>query len=225
MITIPDAGYCIERTEVSRAQYAEFVAAMRIDAGALVPLQKAVAAASPEAACPQYFAASQLASRIDGGADVPVTAIDWCAAFMYCAWRGARLCGGRADGGLYRSSYIGDPQKEEWLHACTQAGHLAYPYGSTAKPVCETKDNGGLEAGLAPVGSHAECQGGYPGVFDMVGNAWEWQHSYSPPDASFRYYEARGASYTDDQPGCQGDWGVGPEGNELIGFRCCASAP
>src|SRR5262249_44889283 len=49
---------------------------------------------------------------------------------------------------------------------------------------------GKAQSSLVDAGSFPECQGGPPGVFDMIGNAWEWEDSCDdagiapPPDGS-----------------------------------------
>ena len=78
-----EAGtWCIDSTEVTRAQYGIFVAST--DVGAL-----------PE---PAFCAWNKSFLPYDGWKDLPhddrpVTKVNWCDAYMYCAWAGKRLCG------------------------------------------------------------------------------------------------------------------------------------
>lgn len=76
MVTIPDAGYCIDGIEVTEAKWKAFLDA---DAGkTMLP-----------AAC-AYKTAFAAGSARDGG--LPVSNVDWCDASGYCAWLGKRLC-------------------------------------------------------------------------------------------------------------------------------------
>jgi formylglycine-generating enzyme len=153
-------SFCIDTTEVTNAQYRQF-----LDAGQDVKVQP------PECTWNTSFAAT-----FDGGLDGPVVGVDWCDALAYCKWAGKYLCGkvqGSKKVGPVSDSERNDPQTSQWFIACSQAGALRYPYGGVHRPTaCNT---GERDAGKPlPVGSATECNGGYPGVFDMIGNVWEW---------------------------------------------------
>jgi formylglycine-generating enzyme required for sulfatase activity len=75
------------------------------------------------------------------------------------------------------------------------------------------------------VGSINTCEGGYPGIFDMSGNIWEWEGSCSgsaPNDACLM----RGGSYFENSEtdlGCPSNVNPTRDTTALtIGFRCCA---
>ena len=161
-------NFCIDSTEITVKQYAEFTAAKGTD----------VSGQPPQCAWNATYAAAS------GGADdIPIAGVDWCDAHAYCKWAGKRLCGKHASGafvGPVSIAELGDFTSNEWLLACSNLGQLRYPYGGVQKPTaCNTGEN---DAGRTlPVKSKADCQGGFNGVYDMVGNLWEWFDGPCPP--------------------------------------------
>jgi formylglycine-generating enzyme required for sulfatase activity len=106
-----------------------------------------------------------------GPADLPVGSVDWCDALDYCAWAGKRLC-----------------TLSEWTSACSHGGAQDYPYGATyAAQACNVPDTNAPVGVATPVASKPSCEGGYPGLFDMIGNAGEW------------IYDCDGANGPDDK--------------------------
>ena len=83
-------------------------------------------------------------------------------------------------GGANPVSEQANPLSGEWMNACTTGDAVArkYPYGATYDI---TKCNGGT-SGLVDVGSKSACEGGVTGVFDMSGNAYEWENRRRAPD-------------------------------------------
>jgi formylglycine-generating enzyme required for sulfatase activity len=120
--------------------------------------------------------------------DKPVALVDWCDAWMYCAWAGKRLCGPRdKTKSITALSAQNDPALDEWYAACSRTGSRAYPYGSAfdqnacngCQRTSQCSDGG---APLLPVGSLTTCNGGYDGIFDISGNASEWEDNCDPSD-------------------------------------------
>lgn len=101
-----------------------------------------------------------------------------------------------------------------WVTACQGDGGFAYPYGSTYQ-AGRCSDASLHLGGPMLTGERRECEGGYPGLFDMSGNRPEWtatgyrlfggSHGSAPE-------ELECGSFTVHCPVCS-------IGN--AGFRCC----
>jgi hypothetical protein len=81
----------------------------------------------------------------------PVTGVSFVDATFYCAWRGVRL-----------------PTAEEWQLAAGFDDGRRYPWGDTPDATVFAK-----EIPLRPVGQFPKSAGPH-GLYDIVGNAWEW---------------------------------------------------
>ncbi|MFV8754298.1 formylglycine-generating enzyme family protein [Nannocystaceae bacterium ST9] len=157
--------------------------------------------------------------------DLPVIQVDWCDAWAYCEWSGQELCGA-IGGGPIDGEDINDPALAQWHKACTGGGVAVYPYGVSYDPLACNGLDAGFEQ-LIQVGSLADCEGGYPGIFDMAGNVWEWENSCIPNPMVMPQSELcqqRGGSYFSDSLSmlCSADT---PRArnfrNHNVGFRCC----
>jgi formylglycine-generating enzyme required for sulfatase activity len=172
-IPLPDGtSFCIDSTEVTIADYTAFLQAKY-----------------PLANQPSFCASND---TFDSGnvpvpfiESLPQVYIDWCDAYAYCAWAGKRMCG-RIGGGSLTIAEYADPTKSQWVYACTGGGTKIAPYGDTYEPkVCVTEEFDGV-AGyqadadvLRPVKSAPACVGGFDGLFDMSGNAAEFEDAAS----------------------------------------------
>jgi sulfatase modifying factor 1 len=167
-------AFCIDSTEVTNAQYAAFLAA-----NASPGVQSSRCAwnqtFTPETratngpACPTFDGA--------GRADYPVVCIDWCDADAYCRWAGKRLCGKPQDLGGGPVADWTAKNASEWVIACTGDDVTQiYPYGLTPETGrCVDRLFPAATPALVSVGTATMCEGGVPGLFDMSGNAGEWQ--------------------------------------------------
>jgi formylglycine-generating enzyme required for sulfatase activity len=223
----PVANYCMDATEVTNAQYAEFLAAgistsegLPECGSQLVPFFTHV----PFYGWPPA----------PGTENHPIHVADWCDAYAYCAWAGKRLCG-RIGGGVNQLDDYADATKSEWYNACSAGGTRMYPYGDAwVADACHrpTRENGGLAA----VGSKPACEGGYAGLFDLSGNADEWENSCSGTTDGTDTCRIRGIGLLN----AFDETALAPDGakfacaystiNTLLmpsfikGFRCCADA-
>jgi hypothetical protein len=213
MVEIPlpgDAGsFCIDRTEVTQAQYAAFLAtspgATQQD-GRCKDINGAFA---PDPAnCPEY--------KPQERANHPMVCVDWCDAYAFCKWAGKRLCGTFQPAGAADAA----PPLHEWILACTRGGDYPYPYGAEVEPTtCNSSENG--RGGTVEVGSLPGCRGGYDGLVDMTGNVWEFEDSCG--SVSPWYCDVRGGDFTETARRCDHRWGVPHTTRERrFGIRCCA---
>ncbi len=143
------------------------------------------------------------ASRGGGGAAASLTGAEvWLAyqddARVGCLLADKRLCTGA-----------------EWLAACRGPAERTYPYGNT---FVAGRCNDAVRTGGAwrRTGNAPECEGGYPGIFDMSGNVFEW----TAPCAG--NCSARGGDYQSPDVFLRCD-GLVEHTSDTggIGFRCC----
>jgi formylglycine-generating enzyme required for sulfatase activity len=184
MVEIPNGttSYCIDQLEVTNHAYAQFLA--MVDAGA---------APQPPGKC-TWDVDYAPAVALDAGDDLPVLGVDWCDAYAYCAWANKRLCG--AIGGGPIAPGLRDTDNGQWYAACSRKALRVYPYSAYTFNVatCADCDPGAacnVDASAAQpvnVGSKKGCEGGYVGLFDLSGNAAEWEDGCNDgglrPDAS-----------------------------------------
>lgn len=217
-ITRADGGFSIDSTEVTQAQYQQFILAKAGDP-----------AGQPTPFCdfnvsylPRNSDNPNLWDPVNHG-DYPATDIDWCDAYAYCAWAGKRLCGG-LNGKIAPGASSYNPAQSQWYYACSKAGSQSYPYGTTPDTnACNVKKaflDGGL---IRNVGADSKCVGGFAGISDMVGNASEWIDACDGGVCAIL-----GGSVTFPGPGdpnpvqCGMYTEVGPVYSaDDLGFRCC----
>jgi formylglycine-generating enzyme required for sulfatase activity len=203
-IETPKGWFCIDSTEVKNWHYADFV-----DTGPALDGQ------------PEYCAFNQ--SYTSFGTETkkvprdnyPYSGADYCDARAYCAWAGKRLCGGIGGGPVDYDAYA-DATQSEWYFACSAGGTRVYPYGNTYdEKRCGTK---GHRAGAV-----FTCVGGFPGLYDMSGNAPEWDETcatWEGPDDACRI---RSSGALAEQLRCQSVAEYGRR-SSYAGIRCCADA-
>lgn len=225
--------FCIDQTEITNGAYNAF-----LEAGVSLTAQTGVCQWNTT-----YVPTPEVAPPADAAVVVPpenypVVNIDWCDAFAYCQWAGKYLCGQVINGhkvGPVTDEGLSDYKSHQWMLACSAEARLRYPYGGIFDPAkCNLVD---LDAGhLVEAGSTA-CIGGYEGLHDMVGNAWEWfdgpcVDDAGLPDGGTQFgHEAdqciiKGGSFLDE--GASYDCRLDLQGIRRdfrgvnVGFRCCS---
>ncbi len=209
-VTTSDGSYCVDSTEVTNAQYQQFVAA-----GFTPP--------SPPAGCDPSTDPTPLGDwpPPPGYDQYPVVQVTWCQAQFFCAWAGKRLCGRIGGGPLAEVNGNVDTSVSQWVYVCSDGGTLQYPYGNTFDPnACGGQ---AVQSQIAEVGSHSGCVGGLPGITDMSGNVWEWSDTCASDDAGAFCHVLGGAfDSTQQELACTSErnW-TRTSGAANIGFRCC----
>ena len=214
------ASFCLDKTEVTVADYGTCVAAARCS--------------EPEAyrALRGDFRQACNWRHPEGRQNHPVNCVDFVQATAFCAWAGRRL-----------------PTEEEWEYAARAGAEgRKYPWGNTAPDssrlnACGTECQPNLVAKrffgvtpmypasdgwpeTAPVGSFPAGASKH-GVLDLAGNVWEWTATW--------YAAYDGSSREDKRVLRGGSWGGGDPRTEratnrfrlepnaraqFLGFRC-----
>lgn len=225
-VDLPD-GESIDATEVTRSQYAAW---LRTNP----PTSAQPSYCSWNASyVPESLCMSNSYECVDSECDNhPQLCVDWCDAYAYCTAAGKRLCG-KVGGGPNAFDDYADVTKSEWFKACTSDGVYDYPYGpSYNSKTCNGGGNPttGCESGTCTtreVGTMSGCVTP-DGVYDLSGNAWEWEDSCNGDAGDIDYCRIRGGSYAliDSVLGkyLRCDYGkntMRKSANDRIGFRCC----
>jgi formylglycine-generating enzyme required for sulfatase activity len=221
--TIDDRSYCVDSTEVTQAQYAQFLQDKKGDATGQDPRCRWNAGYGPS--CTSFDPANPHAGLGEGAREYPITCVDWCDAFAFCAWAGKRLCGRIGGGGLPLDFGVNNDQTQSQKYsACSQGGAYTLPYGRIPDPsACNF--NGGDGGRVAPAGSYAKCVGGFDGLFDMIGNVQEWEDACDESEAGYAsdLCVVRGGDFQDVGFDCRSLYRDNrSDATDWIGFRCCA---
>jgi formylglycine-generating enzyme len=158
--------------------------------------------------------------------------VNWCQASLYCAWAGKRLCSkiGTGGGPVDYTTGFDDPRESEWFFACTRGGARLYPYGNVFEPEpCNDGRRWDWAEGDWPT-TQESCEGGFPGLFDMSGNAQEWENGCAePPDPTWPVWQegdllcrVRSRPGLEDDMRCNSDY-LSPRAY-YAGIRCCVGA-
>jgi formylglycine-generating enzyme len=214
MVGLP-IGYCIDRTEVTCAQYRAW-----LDTNASTSTQIA------ECAWNDSFVPQDNWQNQTPNSDYPVAYVDWCDAYAYCKGVGKRLCG-RIGGTSLGWADFTDASRSQWYAACTSNGQNKYPYGQTYQPgVCNDSFAGYgilVEAGTMS-GCHSSFMS-YASVYDLSGNAWEWEDCCNDATRTAQCRTRGGFyKYSNAEPlACAfEDVAVRDAAIPYIGIRCCS---
>jgi len=230
-------AFCIDSTEVTNASYQAF-----LTAAATTPPRQATRCAWNTSFAPMTTGAGCPTFDPVGRANYPVVCVDWCDADAYCRSVGKYLCrAGSLDGndpGPVTNPLA--PGGSQWVIACSADDtKRTYPYGADAMPgVCVDKKYLSTTPGVQPVMSAAGCVGGVAGLYDMSGNASEWQNDCveavtsadGKEDECDAYGGAQSSDYADTT--CTAAAAATDTAAHFTraqfasdnGFRCCADA-
>lgn len=168
-----------------------------------------------------YFPSTAWPPAAGKGSD-PVVYVDHCDARAYCKWAKKRLCG-KISGGILPYGDFADATQSQWHKACSGGGTKTFPYGATYQgSACNGADYG-AGAPIA-VGKATGCEGGYPGLYDMSGNVWEWEDSCNATAGAQDLCRIRGGSHAQNGAalGCASDSALPRStAGKSVGFRCC----
>ncbi|NUP12749.1 MAG: SUMF1/EgtB/PvdO family nonheme iron enzyme [Polyangiaceae bacterium] len=182
--------YCIEKTEVSVAQYKKCVDAgkckTRTDSGGGDMVDFETKMQTPQ--CNYAHSDRQ---------DHPMNCVDWADANAYCAWAGRRLpseaeweLAARGPDGRELPWGNGNPSAKH-LNACGQECRETFGKGAKEWDVLFADKDGW--AGTAPIGTFPEGASAV-GALDMAGNVGEWTSDWLVP------YEASASVLEDPKP-------------------------
>ena len=212
MVQLP-AGFWIDTTEVTRAQYE-----------AWLQTEPDVAAQNSECSWNDDFTPG--CSWPPGEEpNHPVVCVDWCDAYAYCKGVGKRLCG-KIGGGTNHPDDWYDATKSQWYYACSSGGVYEYPYGNEYDADACNNEDSGLDH-IAEVRSFEDCQSsepGFEGVFDMTGNVREWTDACNGTSGAEDACERRAGSYGSSAGAARcrlASLNNREESAEGLGFRCC----
>lgn len=229
--------FCIDKTEVTRSAYDEFVGAGAPATAAAPPSCEGRSPQKADAECMREPSVCQG----DGCGEHPQVCIGLCDAAAYCAWAGKSLCGAVGTGDFARD--VGEEQTPtRWELVCghgldnTGLPARGYPYGDVYD---ERRCN--VEGGTtAAVGSRAQCGvAEYPAIVDMSGNVTEYTGRIRSISAEATpSYQANGGYFVNEfgsaretsqlvrcntvQGGSVTANGADAAGIPTLGFRCCA---
>jgi hypothetical protein len=222
--------YCIDQTEVTNKQYADFLATSPSTAS-----QPSVCAWNTDFT-PASMANADNCPNVSlvydpvAHPNFPVACIDWCDARAYCESVGKHLCRSFAGADLPAGKTT-DVNSDEWYAACSAGGADKFAYGNTYQAAYCNMDLFGSSSSIG-VGTAPACHGPslpYSYVYDMNGNVAEWQAACTGAAGAADTCAARGGSWLSSNspdPTRAGDCVAAPTSarsrrSSQIGFRCC----
>jgi hypothetical protein len=226
-----EGTFCIDATEVTKADYLSFWSA-----GQSPTIQ------------PPYCQWNVNFTPSDSWPPVgplqlgePVQYVDWCDAYAYCKWRNKSLCGNITTGDSNPPASSADGKQSQWYDACSGNGASPFPYGTAYHgdycdgPPTPPLTDGGLPAVRTVVDYDkdgvfvdiplSQCAGKAFGLYDMSGDVAEWENSCDASTGAADTCLIRGgsiASSTSDDVNCAAAVPT-PRNTQspAIGFRCC----
>jgi sulfatase modifying factor 1 len=225
------AGFSMDITEVTRSQYAAWLATQPTTASLPAECQGKTMFA-PDATC----MANGLVCATNCDAN-PQVCVDWCDATQYCQALGKQLCGARPDaiaqGMTVTFTDWANAELDQFEYACSADGKQQYVYSDTYDPTACNTGCTGSACKTIVVASKSKCQGemlsaAFPGVFDLNGNVSEWDGVCASADPAAQCH-VRGGDMRSTATTGTCDYGTGVaivarnSPQPTVGFRCCSS--
>jgi formylglycine-generating enzyme required for sulfatase activity len=213
-------AFWIDRTEVTNAQYVQFLNILGEYRGTCEGRDCIETKVEDE---DSHILRQDGRYVVESGfEDHPVIEVTWYGAQAYCKWAGARL-----------------PTEAEWEKAARGADGRMYPWGSDA-PDCSKAQYADCSGMTVPVGTRLAGASPY-GVLDMAGNVWEWVADWYDAAyyGSFPAQNPKGANSGEHKVFRGGSWGYLPKFTRTtdrarnhptyagfnLGFRCATLVP
>lgn len=218
-MSLVEQGFCIDNTEVTKAQYDEFLAAaLPVDTSGRCSFNTS------------YEILDYVRNATIDPAQA-VAGIDWCDARDFCAWAGKRLCGRIGGGALAYAEHAST--QAQWYSACSRGGTQAFVYGDTARVGWCHLDNLDSDPGnQAPVATYPQCVLAGTNVYDLLGNVQEWTDACETtgPTSGEDLCKVVGGPWYFEASYVRCDFADPSGGNGIrrdaaskhTGFRCCA---
>lgn len=222
-VDVANDSFCMDRTEVSRAQYDAFLAAGGRSAGGM-PAQ-----CEPEGPHAVDTACASSTDLCQGAAcgEYPQTCVTVCDAAAFCSWAGKELCGEIGGGYAVRtgSQKIGG----RWVAACGNglaadgvSPNQRYAYGGEFEETACAGESGVIY----PAGSRSACRASAePSILDLSGNVAELNGVFTDQGSNAPFATlAFGTGRSDFRGACNAGVGVDIGTTQPdVGFRCCKS--
>ena len=148
-------AYCIDQTEVTKAQYDKFITAnVNINDQISVCKPPTNVNFTPRGAWPPIESGISTDQKPAGywtafNKSLPVHYVDWCDAYAYCKWANKQLCGS-VTGGEVPPALADSADAGAWYNACSAQGTLRWPYLDIFDTRCNGQNVGSDGGGPFP---------------------------------------------------------------------------
>jgi formylglycine-generating enzyme required for sulfatase activity len=248
-------AYCIDQAEVTKGDYDKFITA-NIPTNTQSPACLTNTTFQPADAFPTQ-ATPPASNGLAYNKGLPVHYVDWCDAVAYCKFAQKELCG-KIGGGPVPQNQASTASTAAWYTACSGDGSRQWAYGVDHIGGQKCNEQGGADGTTELFGytqnkddglwvvtnsdgtgnilgyTHQSCLGGFGNLYQMTGNAAEWENSCSDDTTPGATCNVRGGSYNAAADEADGGLEAGAltrcdsvrqlprtQAFKDVGFRCC----